>query len=105
MGCAKLSLLKLMRLAVVKNKCDVSSGKSKFKHSLRHYVDIEHCPSVPDMCSSQDFCIPPHAAQVRNFDTGSGTNSSFPFTIVLGVFILLALAVIVLTFLAPFFNG
>ncbi|ODM93639.1 hypothetical protein Ocin01_13050 [Orchesella cincta] len=104
MGCAKRSLLQMTKAAVAKNECDMSKSVSRFKHSLRHHLEIEHCARPPDMCHKNDFCIPPHATEIKEFHEEE-PKKPFPFTLILGVFLLIALAVIVLTFLAPFFNG
>lgn len=104
LGCAKFALLKQSRQAVTKNECDMSTSVSKFKHSLRHFLEIEHCARAPEMCYKPDFCVPPDATAIKKFQD-EPTKKSFPFTLMLGIFLLLALAVIVLTFLAPFFNG
>lgn len=106
MGCAKSALLKQTRQAVAKGECDMSSSSSRFKHSLRHYLDVEHCARLPDMCHKKDFCVPPYATSIKKFqEEGKKNKKWFSFTLVLGIFLVIALAVVVLTFLAPFLNG
>jgi len=94
LGCAKRKLLESTKKAAKnKNKCNLMASLSGVKNSLQHFLQVEHCSQITDMCHQNDFCINPESSVVRPFTKNFAETTSIWWTIlaiaILGVFILI----------------
>ena len=82
------------------NRCGMMSFNSSAhdSHEYRHYMQLEHCAKLTDMCFDKDFCISPSITDVRKFqDQTYGIN--VPMTIFIVFAVIFGLLVCILTFL------
>jgi hypothetical protein len=117
MGCAskylmdsiKTSGTKKLTSAITFNTqlgCHLNYGESQVKNSLKHFLELEHCVRVSDMCYVEDFCIHPRYSVVRSFkDQESAYDTVVSLKVIIWVFVVIGIMIAVLTFAGIKYNA
>jgi len=115
LGCANKQLLESVKATTLgKDRRVISSlhtvvgchsdySQSDTRDSLKHFLQLEHCSQISDMCYTDNYCIHPRFTDVRTFKRNGysepyeGRGVAF-FTILIWVAVVIGLIVVAMTF-------
>ena len=79
-------------------------AESTVKNSLKHFLEIEHCTRVSDMCYVEDYCILPRFSDVRSFKETT-YDSVINLKVIIWVFAVIGVVVAIMTFAGIKYNA
>jgi len=114
MGCATKFLMDSIKNGAARQKaittlntrigCHSDYAESPVKNSLKHFMELEHCTRVTDMCYVEDYCIHPRYSVVKEFQEPV-YDPVISIKVIIWAFVIIGVLILILTFAGIKYNA